>query len=122
VQQDGCGGRGSCEAQAAWHSEECALAEGRSLALAPDLPGDYYSWGMALPRHGDTAGAEAKLKDANHRGSHWADSLKSWGDLLLMRGQVHEALVKYNEALKFAPNWGALIKRPATRRLNKGLD
>jgi hypothetical protein len=27
--------------------------------------------GVALARHGDLAGAEVKLKDANQRGPHW---------------------------------------------------
>jgi hypothetical protein len=54
------------------------------------------------------AGAEAKLKDANRRGPHWADPLKAWGDVLNKQGHLHEALVKYNEALNYAPNWAAL--------------
>ena len=46
-----------------------------AVTLAPDLPAGYYSWGVALARHGDLAGAEAKLKAANQRGPHWADPL-----------------------------------------------
>jgi hypothetical protein len=34
---------------------------------APDLPAAYYSWGVALARHGDLAGAVAKLELANQR-------------------------------------------------------
>jgi tetratricopeptide (TPR) repeat protein len=78
------------------------------VALAPHLPAGYYSWGAALARHGDLAGAIAKFKEANQRGSHWADPLKAWGDVLLKQGHPKEALVKYNEALKYAPNWSAL--------------
>ena len=63
---------------------------------------------MALAKHGDLAGAEAKLKDANQRGPHWADPLKAWGDVLGMRGQANGALAKYDEALKYAPNWKEL--------------
>jgi hypothetical protein len=48
--------------------------------------------GRARP-HGDLAGAETKLKDANQRGPHWADPLKAWGD---------------DEAFKYAPNWKQL--------------
>jgi tetratricopeptide (TPR) repeat protein len=81
----------------------------------PDLPGAYYSWGVALLKHGDLDGALAKLKDANQKdanqkGPHWADPLKAWGDVLAKRGQVKEALVKYDEARKYAPNWETLIE------------
>jgi tetratricopeptide (TPR) repeat protein len=80
----------------------------QAVALAPDLPAAYYSWGVALATHGDVAGAEAKLADANKRGPHWADPLKAWGDLLAKQGKTKDALAKYDEALKFAPNWKAL--------------
>ena len=76
--------------------------------LAPDLPAAYYSWGVALAKHGDLAGAEARLKDANQRGPHWADPLKAWGDVLVKPGKTSEALAKYDEALKYAPNWKQL--------------
>jgi tetratricopeptide (TPR) repeat protein len=80
----------------------------QAVALAPDLPAGYYSWGVALLRHGDLAGAEVKLKAANERGRHWADPLKTWGDLLVKQAKTSDALGKYEEALKYAPNWAAL--------------
>jgi tetratricopeptide (TPR) repeat protein len=83
-------------------------AYGEAVALAPDLPAAYYSWGVALAMHGDPAGAEAKIADANKRGPHWADPLKVWGDLLLKQGKTKEALAKYDQALKYAPNWQQL--------------
>jgi tetratricopeptide (TPR) repeat protein len=89
-----------------WPDAQKAYAN--AVALAPDLPAAYYSWGVALARHGDIAGAEAKLKDANLRGPHWADPLKAWGDVLVKQGKTKEARVKYDEALKYAPNWAAL--------------
>ena len=61
--------------------------------------------GVALARHGDLAGAEVKVNDANQRGPHWADPLKAWGDVLVKQGKTKEALAKCNEALKYAPNW-----------------
>jgi predicted negative regulator of RcsB-dependent stress response len=54
------------------------------------------------------AGAEAKLKDANKRGPHWADPLKAWGDVLANQGKSKEALAKYEQALKYAPDWKQL--------------
>jgi predicted negative regulator of RcsB-dependent stress response len=50
----------------------------------------------------------ARLKDANQRGPHWADPLKAWGDVLVKQGHPKEALLRYSEALKYAPNWAAL--------------
>jgi tetratricopeptide (TPR) repeat protein len=80
----------------------------QAVALAPDLPAAYYSWGLALARHRDLPGALARLKDANQRGPHWADPLKAWGDVLVKQGHPKEALLKYSDALKYAPNWAAL--------------
>jgi tetratricopeptide (TPR) repeat protein len=80
----------------------------RTVNLAPSIPSGYYSWGLALAKHGDLVGAEAKLKDANQRGPHWADPLKAWGDVLVKQGKAKDALTKYEEALKYAPNWKAL--------------
>jgi tetratricopeptide (TPR) repeat protein len=94
-----------------WVSAQKAYAD--AVALAPDLPAAYYSWGIALMRHGDLDGAVAKLKNANQKGPHWADPLKAWGDVLAKRGQVREALVKYDEALEYAPNWAALMEARA---------
>jgi tetratricopeptide (TPR) repeat protein len=79
-----------------------------AAALAPDLPAGYYSWGVALARHGDLDAAIAKLKAAHQHGPHWADPLKAWGDTLIKQGHTREALDKYDEALKYAPNWSAL--------------
>ncbi len=79
-----------------------------AVALAPDFPAGYYSWGVALARHGDLAGAIAKLQAAHQRGPHWADPLKAWGDVLVKQGHPKDALSKYDEALKYAPDWAAL--------------
>jgi tetratricopeptide (TPR) repeat protein len=87
-------GRGDWKDAQEWYS--------KSVALAPDLPAGYYSWGLALAKHGD--GAATKLKDANHRGPHWADPLKAWGDVLARQGKSKQAATKYEEALKYAPN------------------
>jgi tetratricopeptide (TPR) repeat protein len=83
-------------------------AYGAAVALARNLPAAYYSWGLALLRHGDLAAAEEKLGSAHERGPHWADPLKAWGDLLMKQGKAREALAKYDEALKYAPHWVTL--------------
>ncbi len=44
------------------------------------------------------------------RGPRWADPLKAWGDVLRQQGSLKEAIEKYTEALKFAPNWAGLKK------------
>lgn len=79
-----------------------------AVALAPDLPAAYYSWGVALLRHGNLAAAEEKLKAANERGPHWADPLKAWGDVLAKQGNISGAQAKYDEALRYAPKWKQL--------------
>src|ERR1700719_1301129 len=80
----------------------------KAVKLAPSIPSGYYSWGLALAKHGDLAGAAEKLKDANQKGPHWADPLKAWGDVLVKQGNTKEARQKYDEALKYAPNWKQL--------------
>jgi tetratricopeptide (TPR) repeat protein len=99
--------------------EPDAASAARKVALAPDLPAGYYSWGVALVHHGDLAGAEAKLKDASQRGPHWADPLKAWGDTLFKQGKTKEALAKYDEALKYAPNWKQLREARAAAEKQK---
>jgi tetratricopeptide (TPR) repeat protein len=89
-----------------WPAAQKAYAG--AVALAPDLPAAYYSWGLALARHGDLAGAEAKLQTAKERGPGWADPLKAWGDVLAREGRTEQALAKYDQALKLAPNWAQL--------------
>jgi tetratricopeptide (TPR) repeat protein len=88
--------------------------------LAPDLPAGYYSWGLALARHGDLVGAAAKLNDASVRGPHWADPLKAWGDVLVKQDKRRDALLKYDEALRYAPNWAALKEARAAVAKQKG--
>ena len=80
----------------------------KAVKLAPSVPSGYYSWGMALVRHGNLEGAAEKFNSANRLGPHWADPLKAWGDVLMKQGQAKKAIEKYNEALKYAPNWTAL--------------
>jgi tetratricopeptide (TPR) repeat protein len=83
-----------------WPGAQKAYEE--AVALAPDLPAAYFSWGVALAQHGDLAGAEAKLKDANQRGPQWADPLKAWGDVLAKHHGNTKAAVKEAEYETFA--------------------
>jgi tetratricopeptide (TPR) repeat protein len=92
--------RGDWAGAQAWYA--------KAVKLAPSIPSDYYSWGVALAKHEDLNGAAAKLKDANQKGPHCADPLKTWGDVLAKQGKTKDALVKYDEALKYAPNWKEL--------------
>jgi tetratricopeptide (TPR) repeat protein len=94
----------------------------KAVKLAPSLPAGYYSWGLALAKHGDLSAAIEQLRLANLKGPTWADPLKAWGDVLAKEGHGKEGLAKYDEALKYAPNWKelkesreALIKREADR-------
>ena len=76
-----------------------------AIKPAQSIPLSYYSWGMALLRHGDLAGAVLQFEMANQKGPHWADPLKTWGDVLMKQGKPQEAQAMYNETLKYAPNW-----------------
>jgi len=101
-----------------WTGAQKAYAD--AVALAPDLPAAYYSWGVSLVHHGDLVGAIEKLRNANQRGPHWADPLKVWGDVLASQGHRREAYLKYDEALEYAPNWQLL--RQAHEALAKHRD
>ena len=88
--------------------------------LAPSIPSGYYSWGLALAKHGDLNGAAAKFRAANQKGPHWADPLKAEGDVLAKQGRTREAIAKYNEALKYAPNWKQLMEARDALAKRKG--
>jgi tetratricopeptide (TPR) repeat protein len=79
-----------------------------AVRQAPDLPMAYYERGQALLARGDLAGAARELSLAHDKGAHFADPLKDWGDVLAKQGHLRQALAKYDEALKYAPNWAAL--------------
>jgi tetratricopeptide (TPR) repeat protein len=79
-----------------------------AIRQAPDLPTAYWQWGQTLLVRGDLAGATRQLSVAHDKGPHFADPLKLWGDVLVKQGRPGEALAKYDEALKYAPNWRAL--------------
>ncbi len=79
-----------------------------AVRQAPDLPMAYYEWGQALLARGDLSGAAREFSLAHDRGRHFADPLKAWGDVLAKQGDFKQALAKYDEALKDAPDWAAL--------------
>jgi tetratricopeptide (TPR) repeat protein len=92
--------RGDWPGAQAWYA--------KAVKLAPSIPSGYYSWGVALAKHGNLEAAAVKFKSANQKGPHWADPLKAWGDVLIKQGRRNEAIEKYDEALRYAPNWAAL--------------
>ncbi len=80
----------------------------KAIALAPKLPQAYIYRGQARLDRGETRGA---LADADHAATvspHNGDAWKLWGDVLVKMGSMEEARVKYDSALKFAPNWQQL--------------
>jgi tetratricopeptide (TPR) repeat protein len=89
-----------------WPSAQTWYA--KAVKLAPSIPAGYYSWGVALAKHGNLDDAAEKLKSAHQKGPHWADPLEAWGDVLMQQGRVKKAIEKYDEALQYAPNWSAL--------------
>jgi tetratricopeptide (TPR) repeat protein len=95
-----------------WRAAEAWYQKGE--ALGPSIPTTYYSYGIALAKHGDLTRAAEQFKLATDKGPHWADPLKAWGDLLAQQQKPKEALQKYDAALKFAPEWPALKAARAT--------
>jgi len=89
-----------------WSGAQASYAQ--AVKLAPSVPSGYYSWGVALAKHGELDMALAKLRQASEKGPHWADPLKAWGDVLARQQQWREALGRYDQALKYAPHWAAL--------------
>jgi tetratricopeptide (TPR) repeat protein len=92
--------RGDWEGAQQWYA--------KAINLVPSLPAGYYSWGLAASRHNDLPHALELLEAANKRGPHWADPLKAWGDVLLKLGRRPEAHKKYEDALRYAPEWTEL--------------
>ena len=91
-----------------------------AVATAPDLPAAYYSWGLALARHGDLAGAMARLAAAHARGPDWAEPLEAEGDVLARQGHRAEALAAYDQALSRAPAWDAPRRAGASAAAGPG--
>jgi tetratricopeptide (TPR) repeat protein len=87
---------------------EAQRAYARAAALAPDLPGAYYSWGVALMRHNDYPAAAEKFSLAHQRGPGWADPMKAWGDLLARQERWGPAASKYDAAFLRDPSWPEL--------------
>ena len=47
-------------------------------------------------------------QSANQKGPHFADPLEGWGEALMAQNRSDLALAKFEEANKYAPNWGRL--------------
>jgi tetratricopeptide (TPR) repeat protein len=80
----------------------------QAIELAPKLLQVYVDRGQARLDRGELA---STLADATHAATlspHYGDAWKLWGDVLAKQGNTKEALVKYDAALKFAPNWTQL--------------
>lgn len=97
------------EAEQAYRSAE---------AVAPSLAFAYEREGAALLRHGDSAGAIARLRIAHRLSPYWADPLKDWGDALAAEHRPGAALRRYRQALALTPHWVAL--REAKTALEQG--
>ena len=47
-------------------------------------------------------------RQRNQKGPHFADPLEMWGEALIAKNRSDLALAKFEEAAKYAPNWGRL--------------
>jgi tetratricopeptide (TPR) repeat protein len=82
-------------------------------AAAPHLSFAYYREALALVRHGLTAEALRRLEITRQLSPHWADPQKAIGDLFAGETKWDKALNAYNEALRWAPAWPALLQAKA---------
>jgi Flp pilus assembly protein TadD len=76
--------------------------------MAPKLPQVYTDRGQARLDRGELGGALTDATQAATLSPHDGDAWKLWGDVLAKQGHAKEALVKYDEALKYVPNWKQL--------------
>ena len=81
-------------------------AEGERLA--PDLPFVYLYRGLAEAAQDADSEAAVDFAAAHRSAPHLAEPLKAWGDLLVSQGRWRNALEKYEEGLRYAPNWEML--------------
>jgi tetratricopeptide (TPR) repeat protein len=72
------------------------------------LPQAYADRGIARLTWGDLQGALTDAEQAAKLSPHHADAWKLWGDVLARQDQWKSALDKYEQALKYAPNWKQL--------------
>jgi tetratricopeptide (TPR) repeat protein len=80
----------------------------QAIHMAPQLPQVYIDRGQARLDRGEAVGALADASRAAALSPHDSDAWKLWGDALAKQGNTKEALAKYNEALRYAPNWKQL--------------
>ncbi len=78
------------------------------LRVGPDLPMVSLHRGLDEFRRGDLAAAHRDLETASAKAPHFADPLKASGDLLMADHEPDAAVLKYDEALRYAPDWAAL--------------
>jgi tetratricopeptide (TPR) repeat protein len=79
-----------------------------AIDMAPKLPQVYVDRGQARLDRGDLAAASADATQAATLSPYDGDTWKLWSDVLAKQGKIKDALVKYDEALKYAPHWKQL--------------
>ena len=79
----------------------------RAVGQAPSIPFAYVDWGQSFLMRGDSDRAIQKFKTANQKSPHFADALEGWGEALMAK-KDSGAAAKFEEAAKYAPNWGRL--------------
>jgi tetratricopeptide (TPR) repeat protein len=80
----------------------------QAVEMAPKLPQVYTDRGQTRLDRGDLGAALTDATQAATLSPHDGDAWKLWGDVLAKQGNAKEALAKYDEALKYAPNWQQL--------------
>jgi tetratricopeptide (TPR) repeat protein len=87
----------------------------KSEVEAPEALAGAEAFGAAIA----AIAAQSDAERATELSPRHADAWKLWGDVLAKSGHGEEALAKYDEALKYAPNWKQLRgAREATAKRN----
>jgi tetratricopeptide (TPR) repeat protein len=88
----------------------------QAINMAPKLPQVYIDRGQTRLDRGDIAGALADATQSTTLSPRDSDAWKLWGDVLMKQGNSKDALSKYDEGLKYAPNWKELKEARAAAK------
>jgi tetratricopeptide (TPR) repeat protein len=79
-----------------------------AIKQGPSLPQAFVERGSAYLAWGNVTGAVTDAEHAVQLSPHYTDAWRLWADALARQSHFKLALAKYDEALKYAPNWASL--------------
>ena len=79
-----------------------------AIKQGPSLPQAFVERGSANLAWGNVTGAVTDAEHAVQLSPHYTEAWKLWGDALVRQAHFKLALAKYDDALKYAPDWASL--------------